>query len=178
MYFRNLDISIFYYINHWPHPVIINHLAILVHYATRGGLIYLPLLLLLLNKNFRKLFWLLLISIISTTFFVDLILKPLINRPRPFDVLTNVITILPLPQNASFPSSQTAVAATVITACVLLLPGKWKYPLWLWLIIVGLDRIYMGHHYPSDVIAGFALGTGISTITYLIQNKYKKSLTI
>lgn len=169
MMLSNLDVSIFYYINHLPHSEVINSIASFIHYATRGGLIYLPLLLIFfLNKKLRNLFWLMLFSGGISIALVDLILKPLIARPRPFEVLTNVITVLPMPTNASFPSSQTSTAAAVIMSCILLLPGRWKYLLWLWLIIVALDRIYMGHHYPSDVLAGAIIGVGIS----LIVNKY------
>jgi len=69
------------------------------------------------------------------------------------------------PENTfSFPSGHAMGSATLAVALILLLwPTRWR---WLTLIgsvlfvaLVGLSRVYLGVHYPSDILAGWAAGT-------------------
>ncbi len=166
------DSAIYLWINHWPHPEILNWIAIVLHYATRGMLIYLMLIfILLLVKKYRETLFIL-VSGLVTAGVVDVILKPLIHRMRPFVYLSDVSVLYPLPTSYSFPSAQTAVAFAVAVACIVIFHGKhWRW-LWFWAILVGIDRIYMGHHYPSDVISGTIIGISIPLI--LKKMLYKK----
>lgn len=82
-------------------------------------------------------------------------------HPRPFAVLPDVLQLVPHEPNASFPSTHaTALAAGAgpfvwsrARLGVLLLVGT---------VLVGVSRIYVGIHYPADVLAGFAIGFGVS----------------
>jgi undecaprenyl-diphosphatase len=139
-----------------------------MHYGTRGAVIYLPLLLLLLKPSYRKLVWQIVASAAATMLLVDEILKPLIKESRPFETLHNVFILPPLPTSFSFPSSETAAAAAIVTSLIINLPGKHKHWLWLWVVLIGIDRIYMGHHYPVDVLAGAALGIGMAIVVKMM----------
>src|ERR1051326_6902 len=105
-----INLRLFYFINSLPHPAPLNELAPLMHYGTRGAVIYLPLLLLLLKPSYRKLVWQIVASAAATMLLVDEILKPLIKESRPFETLHNVFILPPLPTSFSFPSSETAAA--------------------------------------------------------------------
>jgi len=158
-----LDISLFRLINQLPHPLVLVYAAKIIHYATRGGLVYLPIAAwLVYKKRYRRFAWLALTAGIFTIGVSDWLLKLLVHRPRPFDVLNYGNFIPPLPSTFSFPSSQAAVAAAVAMLGVLAFKNPRRHWLWLWVIIVGLDRVYMGHHYPSDVLAGVAVGMLVS----------------
>lgn len=53
---------------------------------------------------------------------------------------------------------------------------RWKYFLFLWAILVSYSRIYVGVHYPTDLIAGALVGILTTFIIYFITVKINKSL--
>lgn len=84
--------------------------------------------------------------------------KKIYPRFRPYQVLKNTnVTRSPLTDH-SFPSGHTTAIFSIVTPLILLMPmsGIVLYPI---AILVGLSRIYLGLHYPSDVIAGAVLGS-------------------
>jgi undecaprenyl-diphosphatase len=80
-------------------------------------------------------------------------------RVRPFVKFPSIINLVTPPDEFSFPSGHTAAAfvtATVVGWAVPLLVA----PLFLLAALIGTSRVYLGVHYPSDVIAGMVLGVG------------------
>jgi undecaprenyl-diphosphatase len=73
----------------------------------------------------------------------------------------------PLPGSPSFPSGHALYAASVFIGLAALLSPRLKHPalrLGVWsvaialVLLVGISRIYLGVHYPSDVLAGYSIG--------------------
>jgi len=103
-------------------------------------------------------------SIIITISLTDLaayrILKPYFARPRPCYAFPDLVQLVPggCGSPYGFPSNHASNAAAVAVA-VLLLAGpriaRWFFALAL---IVGISRVYLGVHYPGDVLAGFVFG--------------------
>lgn len=93
-------------------------------------------------------------------------LKYAVNRPRPY---ATYAYINPYTRDAdpSFPSGHTSIAFSTATA--LSLEYKRWYvvvPSFLWAGAVGYSRLYLGMHYPTDVLAGAVLGAGSSWLCY------------
>jgi undecaprenyl-diphosphatase len=88
-------------------------------------------------------------------------LQLLLGRPRP----AGVRLVLPVPGFPSFPSGHAAgsAAAAVLAA---LLWRRARLPGLLGAVMVSLSRVYLGHHYPSDVLGGAILGTAVGLVVY------------
>jgi len=89
------------------------------------------------------------------------VLKPLVQMPRPAGMFEGITVIGPRLLAGSFPSGHTASAFTVLGLLVMAgaLRGIWPQLLGLVLaLLVGLSRVVVGAHWPSDVLAGAALG--------------------
>jgi undecaprenyl-diphosphatase len=91
------------------------------------------------------------------------------ERPSNFDSAT------PLEQvfgHSSFPSGHTTTSFAIATVLVLTLWGsRTAWAGWLamlWASLVGLSRVYVGVHFPSDVLGGAALGTSCGAVIYLV----------
>lgn len=87
------------------------------------------------------------------------ILKPLIDRPRPFEVDTAVTLLVGAPGDGSFPSGHTAVCFEAATVLLYGLRRKiFGGAALAAAFSVAFSRLYLYLHYPSDVIAGAVLG--------------------
>ena len=80
-------------------------------------------------------------------------LKLTVNRPRPFKALDNLMPCRTSAPGFSFPSGHTCAAFAVAISVSYFLPVPLA-PLISLAVLVGVSRIYLGVHYPSDVLAG------------------------
>ena len=96
------------------------------------------------------------------------VLKPLLARPRP-DLWVSITPAF----TYSFPSGHAMDTAAVATALGLLLgPSRARRPAWvlgaLFVLGVGWSRMYLGVHFPSDVLAGWASAGGWVVAVHLL----------
>jgi undecaprenyl-diphosphatase len=129
-----------------------------------GGLIMqavVVLLVLLLNRHSWRM---LLAGLAGGLWYLTIV--NLVNRPRP--LASQILRVTEHPGSTSFPSGH-LIFITISAALLMLCIGHRYLPRWaraigwavvaLLVVAVGLDRIYVGAHWPSDVLAGILVAT-------------------
>ncbi len=98
---------------------------------------------------------------------INFIIGLLYYRPRPF-VSHHVHLLLAHVADSSFPSDH-ATGAMAIAVALWAYNRKWGTPLVTIAFLIGLSRIYVGHHYPTDVLGGILVGTASAILVYKLQ---------
>ena len=112
-------------------------------------------------------------SLISRGVVVEL-LKLIINRPRPYEALSYIHQLIADNEHGlSFPSGHTVIYFSFALA---FWKTKYFWPFLILATIASVDRIYVGVHYPADILAGvvFAWITYLLVKPLLIRFKNKK----
>lgn len=98
-------------------------------------------------------------------------LKSLVMRQRPFLASDLLQRVGPAPAGSSFPSSHTTIAFAVAWMMLWMKKKPWILPSFGLAFLIGLSRMYLGVHYPSDVLAGIIIS---GVCSYLVFKSIKR----
>lgn len=144
-----------------------------------GGMIWIgATILLLIPKKTRKIGMMSAVALLGSLIINNNIIKNIVQRPRPFVTFTDLQIIIPTPSEYSFPSGHTSSSFAAASVFYRHLPKKLGLPSVILAGLIGFSRLYVGVHYPTDVIAGVIMGILLSYLAEflvnLLSNKLKK----
>ncbi|HEX3329757.1 MAG TPA: phosphatase PAP2 family protein [Gaiellales bacterium] len=142
---------------HWP---VVTPVMKGLTYIGAGGTVWIVIALALAFRQRRPLVLVAAVATIIVSSRLDAILKDAIGRARPFVGDPSVHPSIALPHDPSMPSghAMNAFAGAVLLGSVV---PRARWALLALACAIALSRVYLGVHFPSDVLAGAALGAGL-----------------
>ena len=155
---HSLDLSLIKILVPWDHPVL-DWTMIAISAVGNGGGLWLGLGTFgLIEPRWRAAAWRLLLAVGLTLLIVDGVIKPVVARARPAALETAVARNLPVtPPSYSFPSGHTASSVAAAVALSRMWPAG-RVVWWTLAALMAYSRVYLGHHYPLDVVGGALVG--------------------
>ncbi len=158
------------------HSGLMDRLMVLITYLGNGGILWIGLTAVMLGfKDTRKAGIASAVSLILMLISVNIIIKPIAGRIRPFEADASLLraVLISLPKDASFPSGHTA-AGFASSVAVLLCRKKLGIIMVILAFLVGISRLYLCVHFPTDVIAGAVIGALLGVVGYCISEYINK----
>lgn len=165
-FFYSIDLVIFYFFNHTLSICFLDRFFSILTNVNNWYIAYIILLCIAFTKGGLKgkisvVFVILLIVV--TDQLNHKIIKEIFQRIRPCNALTDVLTPLGCNGTFSFPSNH-AVNNFAAAAFFYRLFPKLKWILFITASLVALSRVYLGLHYPSDILGGVVIGSAFGYI--------------
>lgn len=137
-----------------------------------GGAIWIVIaVMLLFSKKKRRYGYMIMLSLLGSLLLNNLLLKNLVGRMRPYEIIGNLIPLIENPIDYAFPSGHTASSFAAAAILYRKLPKRFGVPALILATLIGFSRLYLGVHYPSDVLYGMVSGVVISYIAEVVMNK-------
>ncbi|WHH60282.1 phosphatase PAP2 family protein [Petroclostridium sp. X23] len=157
-YIQKEDIRLFFMINEGVKCKLFDKIMpVITHLGSAAVTISFALLIIILSKgSITGPGWEIAASLTASHIIVQ-IMKKIINRLRPHQVLNDVNTFDIRLYSYSFPSGHTTAAFSIAGSIAFLFPGFTVLALSA-AGLVGISRMYLGVHYPTDVLIGTLLG--------------------
>ena len=124
-------------------------------------------------------------TLLLTFIVTNLCLEPLIGRTRPYEVIEGLTRIIEKQSDRSFPSGHTANSMAVGVSLWLVskkyeiigdkklyFPMAAGWAVLVWSVLVGLSRLYVGVHFPTDVLGGAIVAILNTVIVFTVYKKW------
>lgn len=175
----SIDLSVFYFINHTISAGFLDKFFSIITNVNNWYIAYMILLGISIFKGGRK-GKLASIGVIILIILSDQagyhVLKELVKRIRPCNALADAITPLGCTGSFSFPSNHALNNFAAATFYYRLYPNL-KWVLFITASLVSISRVYLGLHYPSDILGGAVIGIIFGYILSALVLLLDKKLT-
>ncbi len=167
-----LDTFVFFFINKNLQNSFFDFFMPLI--TKRSHFFFLPFLIWIFYRDKKNALILLIIAIYSflLTDWVANILKHYFERVRPCNEFSDVRLLVGCGKSFSMPSNHATNVFAFAVPFFIMLKSKIRYILITIAVVVGFSRVYVGVHYPSDVVLGAFIGSGLAL---LVLGLYKWS---
>ena len=142
-----------------------------------GGIFWIILaLILLIPKKTRGAGISALLALGIGALITNVAIKNIVARIRPYDTITELVLLIERQHDFSFPSGHTCASFAAAYALYRTLPRKWGIACIILAALIALSRLYVGVHYPSDVLGGLAVGLFAGWAGWKLQEKIAQAV--
>ncbi len=144
-----------------------------------AGAVWIALaVLFLILRRTRRTGFAMALALVICLLVTNLTIKPLAARIRPYDLDRTIMLLIAPPSDYSFPSGHAAASFSCAFAMVFAGSKKSGIAALCLACVIGFSRLYVGVHYPTDVMGGILIGLAISALaawlTSLIYPRLEK----
>lgn len=117
------------------------------------------IIIFLSTKEYKTMGKVMVLGFILNLIIVNLLLKNIFTRVRPFNIVNHADLLIPTLKDGSFPSGHTSYAFTIFTIILFMTKAKsLKVFTGLLAVLIAFSRLYLYVHFPTDVIGGAIIG--------------------
>ena len=152
-----LDAALFVLLRAWQSPWLDTAMVALSDIGSRGSVWLVMAAVAAITPRHRAAAWRLVLALGLTFLLVDAVIKPAVDRARPFEALDDVRVVHTRPMTASFPSGHAASAFAGAVAMTRLWPAA-RVAFFVLATLIAFSRVYLGVHFPIDIVSGALVG--------------------
>lgn len=149
-------------------------MTVITHMGDKGAFWIAVTLALLIVRKTRPLGVICAVSMLIGLFVTNLIIKNWVARIRPYELIQGLECIVARADDFSFPSGHTTNSLACAWVLFRRAPKKWGVPALILALLISLSRLYVGIHYPTDVLGGFVIGIGSACLAMWLVPKLEK----
>lgn len=169
-----MELNILLFINTHLKNAFFDFLMPQISFLSNKGWIWIAIaVVLLFFKKYRRYGVALSIGLALCLVIGNIILKPLIARPRPYDVYGGIELLVRKLNDFSFPSGHTYSAFCGATI-LYFMNKKIGYAAFAFAFLTAFSRLYLFVHYPTDVLAGIVMGVLIALLSMKLVKALEK----
>lgn len=166
-----LDWDILFFIQNHLRNDVLDFIVPLYTSLGEDGILWIAVgVVMLIPKKYRKCGIMVLAALLAMLIINNIILKNLIARPRPSSFYPEMVDLVHVPTSYSFPSGHT-VSAFAVAFVIFSQHKKLGIVTIVMAALMGLTRLYVFVHFPSDVYGGVLVGAGIAFLVYFAEKK-------
>lgn len=168
-----LDANILLWIQTHLRKEILTPIMLFITNLGNSGWFWLILLaILLFFTKYRKAALTGVIAVLIGFIITNLCIKNIVARTRPYEVIEGLQYLGIRPHDFSFPSGHSTCSMAASVALLEGLPKKAGIPLFILALFICFSRLYVGVHYPTDVLAGALIGSAAAVAAiFLVRRK-------
>lgn len=178
-FFLNFESSILLFIQEYIRQDWMNPFWTFITSLGDSGWFWLALsALLMIPRKTRKIGFTALLAVAIGALFTNVILKNLVARTRPYEVINGLHILIEKQHDFSFPSGHTCASFAAALVYYRLCPRKWGIAAVVLASLIAFSRLYVGVHYPSDVLVGVVIGAFAAWLAvWIVDGVIKKKRT-
>lgn len=164
---KKWDKGVISWISKFNNPFI-NKFMVLLTRLGDGGFVWVTIAIsFLITKRYKSVSLKILLSLCLTTIVGEVVIKRLVGRLRPSQIISKEDLLIKKPTSYSFPSGHTASSFGVAVILSEAFPFI-NILIFCLASLIGISRVYLKVHYPTDVIVGAIIGTLCGLVTEMI----------
>ncbi len=150
--------------------------SIITLFGAKGVFCVVLSLLILFFVKDKRVGWTMVGALFLEVLVCNIILKNVVQRNRPFWIFPDIPLVdgVAVPDDYSFPSGHTG-AAFAAGYALFMRNKKWGIPVLVLAALIGISRMYLFVHFPTDVLVGMVIGILAGSCSYLIVDAFYKN---